>query len=74
MVGNGIIRFTFYDETYLIDAGVIIERYENSERKSIPYEQVKQLGSYIKEGLSPRLRYLDNVDALYFKEENSYGK
>ena len=42
--------------------------------KSIAYEQVKQLGSYIKEGLSPRLRYLDNVDALYFKEENSYGK
>ena len=73
-IGFFIIRFTFYDETYLIDAGVIIERYENSERKSIPYEQVKQLGSYIKEGLSPRLRYLDNVDALYFKEENSYGK
>ena len=26
---------SLYDETYLIDAGVIIERYENSERKSI---------------------------------------
>lgn len=68
-IGFFIIRFRFYQETYLVDAPLLIERYDKAQRKSIPYEEIKQIGSLIREGLAPRLRYLDNVDALYFKEE-----
>lgn len=69
-IGFIIVRFTSFDETYLVDAQFIIAQYQESTRKSIPYELVKEHGSLIKEGLSPRLRYLDNVDELYFKEDN----
>ena len=73
-IGFFIIRFTHYDETYLIDASLIIERYQNDHRKSISYKDVQKYGSLIREGLTPRLHYLENVDALYFKEDNSYAK
>lgn len=69
-IGFVIIRFTYYDETYLIDATFLIEQYHHSTRKSIPYETLKEAGSLISQGLTPRLRYLDNVDELYFKEDN----
>ena len=68
-IGFFIIRFSSYDETYLIDAGIIIDMYEHGERKSISYSKIKEVGSLICTGLTPRLRYLDNVDALYFKED-----
>lgn len=68
-IGFFIIRFTSYDETYLIDADMIITLYESGNKKSISYNTVKEVGSFIQQGLTPRLRYLDNVDALYFKEE-----
>lgn len=67
-IGFVIIRFTCYDETYLVDASYMIEQYYTQTRKSIPYDEIKQHASLIKQGLTPRLRYLDNVDALYFKE------
>lgn len=68
-IGFVIIRFTSYDETYLIDAAYMIKAYHESTRKSIPYETLKEAGSLIQQGLTPRLRYLDNVDELYFKED-----
>ncbi|WP_455791886.1 Holliday junction resolvase RecU [Amedibacillus sp. YH-ame10] len=68
-IGFFIIRFTSYDETYLVDANILITLYENSSKKSISYDSVKEVGSLIQQGLTPRLRYLDNVDDLYFKEE-----
>lgn len=73
-IGFFIIRFTSLQETYLIDAAIIIERYERSEKKSISYTDVRTHGSLIAQSLTPRLCYLDNVDALYFKEETSNGK
>ena len=73
-IGFFIIRFTHYDETYLIDAKVIIDRYEHGKRKSISYADVNKLGFLIRSGLTPRLHYLDVVDALYFKEEKTYDK
>lgn len=69
-IGFIILRFTCYDETYLVDADWIIKAYESQEKKSISYESVKAYGSLIRQGLTPRLCYLDNVDAMYFKEEN----
>ncbi len=70
-IGFVIIRFTAYDETYLIDAAFMIKKYREATRKSIPYEAIKENGSLIAQGYAPRLRYLDNVDKLYFKEESS---
>lgn len=69
-IGFVILRFTYYDETYLIDANYIIHAYEEQNKKSISYETIKAYGSLIAQGLTPRLRYLDNVDAMYFKEES----
>lgn len=67
-IGFFIIRFTAYDETYLLDAELLIKLYEEGSRQSISYSMVKQEGSLIAQGLTPRLRYLDNVDQIYFKE------
>lgn len=72
-IGFFIIRFTSYQETYLVDAPLLIRMWDDG-KKSISYETLKASASLVKEGLTPRLRYLDNVDALYFKEEESYGK
>lgn len=67
-IGFLILRFTVFDETYLLDAKFIIDHYQEQTRKSLPYESVKTHGSLISQGITPRLRYLDNVDELYFKE------
>lgn len=72
-IGFFIIRFSSLDETYLLDAAILINRYETKTRKSISYQDVKMLGSLIQQKLTPRLCYLDNVDALYFKEDNKHG-
>ncbi len=61
-----IIQFDFYDEVYVLDANYIIDFYENGDRKSIPYPVVKEKGILVKQGLIPRLAYLDAVDKLYF--------
>lgn len=71
-IGFFIIRFTSYGETYLVDAALLISMWDEG-KKSITYQAVKDTASLIKESLSPRLRYLDNVDVLYFTEEESYG-
>lgn len=68
-IGFLIIRFTALNETYLVDAAYIIENYENPSLKSLSYAKIKEHGSLIREGLTPRLHYLDNVDEMYFKEE-----
>lgn len=73
-IGFFIIRFRAYGETYLIDAKEIIERYQHSACKSISYKEIQQIGSLIREGLTPRLCYLDNVDALYFQEVTQHDE
>ncbi len=73
-IGFFIIRFRAYGETYLVDAPEIIERYLHSKRKSISYAEVKAIGCRIREGIAPRLCYLDSVDAIYFKEEPHHEK
>lgn len=69
-IGFIILRFSWYDEIYLLDAQYMIHLYDDEAIKSISYKKIKEHGSLIKQGLTPRLRYLDNVDALYFKEDN----
>lgn len=69
-IGFMILRFTSYNETYLIDAQYMISSYHDEKRKSIAYEKIKEHGSLVREGLTPRLHYLDNVDELYMKEDH----
>ena len=57
-IGFVIIRFSSFDETYLVDAAYMIDRYQNSDTKSIPYAQIKANASIIRRGFTPRLHYL----------------
>ena len=68
-IGFVIIRFSSYDETYLIDAQYFIEKYEDQARRSLAYKDVQIHGHLIQQSYLPRLNYLNIVDQLYFKEE-----
>ena len=63
-----IIRFSAHAQTYLVPAEEILSRYD-AKQKSISYRDVCSCGQLIREGFTPRLHYLDAVDAIYFKEE-----
>ncbi len=59
-----IIRFTSLNETYLLMTKDFIDYIYNNERKSIPYDYIKEKGYLIKEKLSPRLDYLEILNNL----------
>ncbi len=63
-----IIAFSTYDKIYLLDASFVIDFYEHGERKSIPYEVIKQEGIEIKRGYYPRLYFLEAIDTQYFSK------
>lgn len=62
-----LVRFETIGETYLIDASFVVNFYETSERKSIPYNVFKEEGKKIKTGYMPRYDYISAVEELYFK-------
>ena len=64
-----IIQFESLKEVYLLDASFVIHHYENGERKSIPYEVFQKEGILIKQGLNPRLYYIDAIEQKYFKNK-----
>lgn len=72
LLQGGIAFFLIYfkkkDEVFLIDSSFIIDRFENSERKTIPYSDFLEHGYIIEQGFIPRLKYLDVVDKVYFNE------
>ena len=53
---------------YYLDGHDIINFIKNNERKSIPYNFIKESGYEIKLKLAPKLDYLKVIDLLYFKE------
>lgn len=59
-----IIRFTTLNETYLLMTKDFIDYIYNNERKSIPYDYIKNKGYIIKERLNPRLDYLEILNNL----------
>ena len=59
-----IIRFTIQNETYLLFTKDFIDYIDNNDRKSIPYDYIKENGYIIKEKLNPRLDYLDIINNL----------
>lgn len=70
-IGFVILRFTSYDETYLIDATDVIAMYNDPMKKSLPYIWCKEHAYLIKNALYPKLAYLDVVDNVYFMEEKT---
>lgn len=62
-----LIEFASRDEVYLLDASYIIECFSKSERKSIPYEDIKKAGQLVPALYHPPLDYLSVVDERYFK-------
>ena len=62
-----IISFELMNEVYLLDASFVIDFYEHGTRKSIPYDVFKKEGVLIRQNYTPRLHYIDAIDALYFK-------
>lgn len=67
-IGFFIIRFTAHQKTYLVDAIEMIGQIENPSAASIPYPWFEKHGFLIREGLYPRLNYLDVVDEIYMKD------
>ncbi len=63
-----ILRFSLIDEVYLLDANHLCSFWNNQEsnRKSIPKEEIEVLGHAIPLGLYPRIDYLSIVEAVYF--------
>ncbi len=59
-----IIRFTYYDETFLIPCSKLFDFMDNNERKSLPYTWVKEEGYLIKQGIYPPLDYLKIIDII----------
>lgn len=60
-----IIEFAKFDKVYFLDAKYVIEFYEKSERKSIPYASILENGFEIKKGFAPRLDYLGIIKKIY---------
>lgn len=54
---------------YLLDGKIIIDFINKNNRKSIPYDFIKENGYIIKEGITPALDYIKVIDNLYFKED-----
>lgn len=64
-----IIRFTAYEETYLISAKIILsywEKMKQNGRKSIPYYAIQNEGYLIPFKYQTRVDYLHIIDQLYF--------
>ncbi len=68
-----IVRFSSNKETFLIGIDFIIDFLKKSDRKSIPYNIIKETAILIKEGYSPRLDYLSAVDK-YINQGGYYEK
>ena len=60
-----IIEFAKLNQVFFLDAKYVINFYETSERKSIPYGQFLINGYEIKKGYSPRLDYLVILEEIY---------
>ncbi|MBD5424258.1 MAG: Holliday junction resolvase RecU [Allobaculum sp.] len=70
-IGFFIIRFTSHKKTFLVDALKLIEAHETIVAKSIPYPWFEEHGILLREGLYPRIHYLEAVDKHYLSSSSS---
>ena len=61
-----IVRFTVYDETYYVPAEHVIDYWQNSGRRSYPYEWFQENGYLIPGSYVSPVDYLKIVNQLYF--------
>lgn len=54
---------------YLLTGEDYLNYIDNKDRKSIPYNYIKEKGYIIKEAYQPSLDYLKVIDQIYFKGE-----
>ncbi len=70
-IGFLLIYFKKRDEVYLYDLEDFLAlwtiRKEADARKSIPYEDIKEKGTLVKQGFLPQLEILKAIDEKYFK-------
>ena len=59
-----IIKFTSLDETYLFETKYLEEFINNNDRKSIPYEYIKENGYIIDYNYYPRIEYIKTIDKI----------
>ena len=59
-----IVRFNYYNETFLLPGSMLIDYIKNSKRKSIPYNYFKEFCHTIPVKYAPRLDYLKIIDIL----------
>ncbi len=64
-IGFFIIRFTSHKTTFLVDAIELIQAHETIAAKSISYSWFKEHGILLREGLYPRIHYLEAVEKHY---------
>lgn len=69
---KGIIFLIIYMNSmfYLLDGKLLIDFIDKNERKSIPYDYLKENAKIINEKYMPRLDYLEAVNELYFEGED----
>ena len=59
-----IIRFNFYNQTFLLPGEILIDYLNNTNKKSISYKFFKDNCKEIKIKYAPRLDYLKTIDIL----------
>lgn len=69
---GGIVFLIIFmnNEFTLLKGEDLIKFINNNDRKSIPYQYLKEKGKKISEKFNPKLDYLKIVDKFYFEEEN----
>ena len=69
LLNHGGITFLIVDirnEVYLLKGEDIINFIEENERKSIPYDYIKDKGYIIEYSYNPILDYLKVIDKIYY--------
>lgn len=56
-----LIQFVLLNEVYLLRGEFVTKFYREHKRSSIPLEEIKANGYFVKEGLNPRYDYMDIV-------------
>ena len=59
-----IIKFSTIDETYLLETKYLENFLNTSDRKSIPYEYIKDNGHLLEYGYYPRIEYIKVLDKI----------
>lgn len=73
-IGFFIVRFTRLGRTYLVDAGDLIAAHSQIAAESIPLSWFEDCGTLLKEGLYPRIDYLQAVDDKYLSRKEKKGE